>query len=163
MLLPMYQTIPTILVALCSINSHPPSSNSVKSVQREFASTTVSAGDGWLFLQLLLIGVLRSVASLLLLLLHSNTCTQRAEPCIDGVLFFFFFFFFPPPLTSTCSVTFRVGDEPVSNLKMVERHFYKDRLLKSFDFDFGFCIPGSKNTIVRERLSLQSTVDSWFF
>lgn len=46
-----------------------------------------------------------------------------------------------------CSVTFQVGDAPVTNLKMVERHFYKDRLLKSFDFDFGFCIPGSKNTI----------------
>eukprot|EP00729_Bicosta_minor_P003695 gene3695-10458_t len=50
---------------------------------------------------------------------------------------------------ASCStgVTFQVGDAPVTNLKMVERHFYKDRLLKSFDFDFGFCIPGSKNTI----------------
>lgn len=29
---------------------------------------------------------------------------------------------------------------------MIERHFFKDRLLKSFDFDFGFCIPNSHNT-----------------
>nr|VZI47655.1 unnamed protein product [Spirometra erinaceieuropaei] len=26
-------------------------------------------------------------------------------------------------------------------------HFFKDRLLKSFDFNFGFIIPGSKNTV----------------
>ena len=29
---------------------------------------------------------------------------------------------------------------------MIERHFYGNKLLKSFDFDFGFCIPESKNT-----------------
>ncbi|VDK28365.1 unnamed protein product [Gongylonema pulchrum] len=29
---------------------------------------------------------------------------------------------------------------------MIERHFFRDRLLKSFDFEFGFCIPNSKNT-----------------
>lgn len=44
------------------------------------------------------------------------------------------------------SVTFRVGAEPVANFRMIERHFFKDKLLKSFDFDFGFCIPSSQNT-----------------
>lgn len=29
---------------------------------------------------------------------------------------------------------------------MIERHFFKDRLLKTFDFEFGYCIPFSKNT-----------------
>lgn len=29
---------------------------------------------------------------------------------------------------------------------MIEKHFYKDRPLKTFDFDFGFCIPNSLNT-----------------
>jgi len=29
---------------------------------------------------------------------------------------------------------------------MIERHFFRDRLLKTFDFEFGFCIPNSKNT-----------------
>lgn len=29
---------------------------------------------------------------------------------------------------------------------MIERHFFRDRLLKTFDFDFGYCIPHSKNT-----------------
>lgn len=29
---------------------------------------------------------------------------------------------------------------------MIERHFFRDRLLKTFDFEFGYCIPHSKNT-----------------
>ena len=28
---------------------------------------------------------------------------------------------------------------------MIERHYFREKLLKSFDFDFGFCIPDSKN------------------
>ena len=30
---------------------------------------------------------------------------------------------------------------------MVERHYFKERLLKSFDFTFGFCMPKSKNSV----------------
>jgi len=30
---------------------------------------------------------------------------------------------------------------------MIERHYFKSRLLKSFDFEFGFLIPESKNTM----------------
>ena len=41
---------------------------------------------------------------------------------------------------------FVVGDNPVSNFRMIERHFFKDKVLKTFDFSFGFCIPNSKNT-----------------
>ena len=29
---------------------------------------------------------------------------------------------------------------------MIERHYFRNRLLKSYDFTFGFCIPGSINT-----------------
>ena len=29
---------------------------------------------------------------------------------------------------------------------MIERHYFRDELVKSFDFEFGFCIPGSTNT-----------------
>ena len=29
---------------------------------------------------------------------------------------------------------------------MIERHYFRDTHLKTFDFDFGFCIPRSKNT-----------------
>jgi len=30
---------------------------------------------------------------------------------------------------------------------MIERHYFKERLLKSFDFNFGFVIPQSRNTV----------------
>ncbi|KAG7229750.1 hypothetical protein INR49_012546 [Caranx melampygus] len=34
----------------------------------------------------------------------------------------------------------------LNNFRMIERHYFRDHLLKSFDFDFGFCIPNSRNT-----------------
>ncbi|XP_062854770.1 protein unc-119 homolog B [Trichomycterus rosablanca] len=48
--------------------------------------------------------------------------------------------------TVGATVEFTVGDRPVSNFRMIERHYFRDRLLKNFDFDFGFCIPNSRNT-----------------
>jgi len=44
------------------------------------------------------------------------------------------------------TMEFVVGTKPVSRFRMIERHYFRDRLLKSFDFDFGFCIPNSTNT-----------------
>uniref|UniRef100_A0A8U8BNP0 Uncharacterized protein n=1 Tax=Geospiza parvula TaxID=87175 RepID=A0A8U8BNP0_GEOPR len=48
--------------------------------------------------------------------------------------------------TVGATVEFTVGEKPVSNFRMIERHYFRDRLLKNFDFDFGFCIPSSRNT-----------------
>ncbi|XP_078598114.1 protein unc-119 homolog B-like isoform X2 [Branchiostoma floridae x Branchiostoma japonicum] len=48
--------------------------------------------------------------------------------------------------TVGATVEFTVGDKPVSQFRMIERHYFRERLLKSFDFNFGFCIPNSKNT-----------------
>lgn len=39
-----------------------------------------------------------------------------------------------------------MGNKPVSNFRMIERHFFRDHQLKTFDFEFGYCIPHSKNT-----------------
>ncbi|CAJ0579000.1 unnamed protein product, partial [Mesorhabditis spiculigera] len=44
------------------------------------------------------------------------------------------------------TVEFCVGNKPINRFRMIERHFFKDRLLKSFDFEFGFCIPNSRNS-----------------
>ena len=38
------------------------------------------------------------------------------------------------------SLRFRVGNQPVTNFRMIERHYFKGRLIKSFDFEFPFCI-----------------------
>jgi hypothetical protein len=43
-------------------------------------------------------------------------------------------------------VEFTVGSKPVNKFRMIERHFFRNKLLKTFDFEFGFCIPHSKNT-----------------
>ena len=44
-------------------------------------------------------------------------------------------------------VEFVVGDQPVNKFRMIEKHYFKERLLKCFDFEFGFCIPHSRNTV----------------
>merc|ERR1712136_413053 len=48
--------------------------------------------------------------------------------------------------TVGATVEFEVGDKEIKSFRMVERHYFRNELLKSFDFDFGFCIPNSKNT-----------------
>ncbi|KAL0978203.1 hypothetical protein UPYG_G00167420 [Umbra pygmaea] len=48
--------------------------------------------------------------------------------------------------TVGATVEFTVGNRPLNNFRMIERHYFRDHLLKSFDFDFGFCIPNSHNT-----------------
>ncbi|XP_068451174.1 protein unc-119 homolog B-like [Clinocottus analis] len=48
--------------------------------------------------------------------------------------------------TVGATVEFTVGNRPLNNFRMIERHYFRDHLLKSFDFDFGFCIPNSRNS-----------------
>lgn len=45
---------------------------------------------------------------------------------------------------------FSVGDNVVQDFRMIERHYFKGRLIKSFDFTFPFCIPKSTNTWTSE-------------
>lgn len=42
-------------------------------------------------------------------------------------------------------LTFSVGNYSVKNLVMIERHYFKGKLIKSFEFKFDFCIPNSVN------------------
>jgi len=44
------------------------------------------------------------------------------------------------------SLTFTVGNQEIPDFRMIERHYFKDKLIKSFDFKFGFCIPDSTNS-----------------
>lgn len=45
------------------------------------------------------------------------------------------------------SVEFVVGGKAVNKFRMIEKHYFRDRILKCFDFEFGFCIPHSRNTV----------------
>ena len=44
------------------------------------------------------------------------------------------------------TLTFSVGDKQVKNFRMIERHYFKNQLIQSFDFKFPFCIPNTTNT-----------------
>ncbi|KAF2361848.1 GMP phosphodiesterase delta subunit [Trinorchestia longiramus] len=48
--------------------------------------------------------------------------------------------------TVGATVEFTVGSRPVNKFRMIERHYFRDRLLKMFDFEFGYCIPNSRNS-----------------
>jgi len=43
------------------------------------------------------------------------------------------------------TLRFKVGPREVKDFRMIERHYFKNRLLKSYDFNFDFCIPNSTN------------------
>jgi hypothetical protein len=43
-------------------------------------------------------------------------------------------------------LTFSVGPKPVKNFTIIERHYFKEHLLRSYEFSFPFCIPNSTNT-----------------
>ena len=43
--------------------------------------------------------------------------------------------------TIGAAVEFKCGTRPIKNFSMVERHFFRNKLLKSFVFEFGFVIP----------------------
>ena len=38
-----------------------------------------------------------------------------------------------------------LAETPISNLIMVERHYLKEKLIREYDFSFGFCMPKSTN------------------
>lgn len=46
----------------------------------------------------------------------------------------------------TTKLKFHVGRREVRNFRMIERHYFKNKLIKSFDFNFPYCIPDSTNT-----------------
>jgi len=48
--------------------------------------------------------------------------------------------------TIGAKLVFAVGQHAVPNFRMIERHYFGNKLIKSFDFSFGFCIPNSTNS-----------------
>ncbi|CAI2381171.1 unnamed protein product [Moneuplotes crassus] len=44
------------------------------------------------------------------------------------------------------TLEFSVGDKEVKDLVMIEKHYFKDELLKQYEFDFKFCIPNTQNS-----------------
>ena len=44
------------------------------------------------------------------------------------------------------TLTFTNGPKPINKMEMVERHYFRGRVIRSYDFKFGFVIPGSTNS-----------------
>ena len=41
---------------------------------------------------------------------------------------------------------FGIGDKEIKNMEMVERHYFRGKVIRSYSFKFGFVIPGSTNS-----------------
>ena len=78
--------------------------------------------------------------------LDNNITEEMDDPTIRVVKYHFGPDFF---LLTTIGlqVQFSVGDVPIPNLQMIERHYFKNKVIKSYDFKFGFCMPNSQNSI----------------
>lgn len=76
------------------------------------------------------------------------------------------------------TIHFSVGDNPVNNFRMIERHYFRNSLLQTFDYTIPFMMPNSVNThefiydlpalpeeLVNEmvRNPYESKSDSFFF
>lgn len=49
--------------------------------------------------------------------------------------------------TIALQVEFTIAEKPVPNLMMIERHYFRGKCIKSYDFKFGFCMPNTTNTL----------------
>ena len=45
------------------------------------------------------------------------------------------------------SLKFKNGEQPVKDMLMIERHYFRGRCIRSYDFRFDFIMPGSENSI----------------
>merc|ERR1719160_1794300 len=43
------------------------------------------------------------------------------------------------------SLEFTIGDQPLHNFRMIERHYFRNRIIKSYDFTMPFVIPNTTN------------------
>lgn len=77
---------------------------------------------------------------------HANEEEEALEPNAGRYVRYQFTPQFLKLKTVGATVEFTVGSKCVKNFRMIERHFFQDQLLKTFDFEFGYCIPFSKNT-----------------
>jgi len=80
--------------------------------------------------------------------------------------------------TIQTSLVFSVGGQELEEFRMIERHYFRDQLIKSYDFTFGFVIPNSTNTwdavyalppmddtLIQDMVDFpyESTSDSFYF
>ena len=43
------------------------------------------------------------------------------------------------------TLRFKNGEKPINNMLMMERHYFRQKCIRSYEFKFGFVIPSSQN------------------
>ncbi len=56
------------------------------------------------------------------------------------------FLFLHGQTTLGTELRFTVGEQPVKDFRMIERHYFKDKVVKSYDFTLPFCMPSTTNS-----------------
>ena len=44
------------------------------------------------------------------------------------------------------TLNFGIGEKEIKNMEMVERHYFRGEVIRSYSFKFGFVIPNSNNS-----------------
>ena len=44
------------------------------------------------------------------------------------------------------TMNFSIGEKPIQNMEMVERHYFRGKVIRDYSFKFGFVIPNSTNS-----------------
>ena len=44
------------------------------------------------------------------------------------------------------TLNFSIAEKPIQNMQMVERHYFRGKCIRAYDFKFGFVIPNSTNS-----------------
>ena len=44
------------------------------------------------------------------------------------------------------TLNFGIGPQAINKMEMVERHYFRGKVIRSYEFMFGFVIPGSTNS-----------------
>uniref|UniRef100_UPI0037E9B7A4 protein unc-119 homolog B-B n=1 Tax=Semicossyphus pulcher TaxID=241346 RepID=UPI0037E9B7A4 len=81
--------------------------------------------------------------------IRKHTCTEILDIIELDSNRFIQYHFSPAFLTLReigATLEFTVGSRALNAFRLIERHFFRERLLKTFDFEIGFCIPNSRNT-----------------
>ena len=43
-------------------------------------------------------------------------------------------------------MNFSIGPKPIQNMEMIERHYFRGKVIRDYGFKFGFVIPNSTNS-----------------
>ncbi|XP_057717460.1 protein unc-119 homolog B [Corythoichthys intestinalis] len=93
---------------------------------------------------------IRDLASGLVILDIKKHCPTEIQDIIDLDTNRFIQYQFSPAFLNLSEIgatlEFTVGSKALSRFRLIERHFFRNVLLKTFDFEIGFCIPHSRNT-----------------